>query len=75
MECPRILHNLSQPEQLARLNAQIECEQPTPDLYKFSGKIEVFPNEENAMNGSLLANHASVQRVRNSERAYNFDDI
>jgi hypothetical protein len=44
-------------------------------LYKFSGKIEVFPNEENALNGSLLTNRTSVQRVRTSEHAYNFDDI
>ncbi|GFG30600.1 hypothetical protein Cfor_10512 [Coptotermes formosanus] len=48
--CPRLLCNLSQPEQLARLNAQIECEQPTSDLYKFSGKIELFPNEANTGN-------------------------
>jgi hypothetical protein len=44
-------------------------------LYKFSGKIEVFPNEENALNGSLLANRTSVQRVRTSEGAHNLNCI
>jgi len=73
--CPRLLRNLSQPEQLARLKAQIECEQPTADLYKFSGKIEIFPNEGNARDESLLSNHTGVQRVRTSQHAYKFDGI
>lgn len=73
--CPRLLRNLSQPEQLARLKAQIECEQPTADLYKFSGKFEIFPNEGNARDGSLLSNHTNVQRVRTSQHAYKFDGM
>lgn len=73
--CPRLLHNLSQSEQLARLKAQIECEQPTADLYNFSGKIEIFPNEVNARDETLLSNRTSVQRVRTSQHAYNFDGI
>jgi len=67
--CPGLLRNLPQPEQLARLKAQIECEQPTADLYKFTGKIEIFPNEVNEVN------HTSVQRVRTSQHAYKFDGI
>ncbi|KAJ9577647.1 hypothetical protein L9F63_005777, partial [Diploptera punctata] len=43
--CPRLLRNFSEPEQLARLKAQIECEQPTPDLYNFYGKIELLHNK------------------------------
>ena len=67
--CPGILRNLPQPEQLARLKAQIECEQPTADLYKFTGKIEIFPSEVNEVN------HASVRRVRTSQHAYRLDGI
>lgn len=67
--CPRLLRNFPQPEQLARLKAQIECEQPTADLYKFTGKIEIFPNEVNEVN------HSSVQRVRTSQHAYKFDGV
>jgi hypothetical protein len=44
-------------------------------LYKFSGKIEIFPNEGNARDESLLSNHTSVQRVRTSQHAYKFDGI
>lgn len=73
--CPRLLRNLSQPEQLARLKAQIECEQPTADLYNFNGKIEMFPNEVDEWDERLLSNHTSVQRVRTSQNAYNFDGI
>lgn len=73
--CPRLLHNLSQPEQLARLKAQIECEQPTSELYKFSGKIEIFPNEENVRDESLQSNRTSVRSVRTSQHAYKFDGI
>lgn len=71
--CPRLLRNLPRPEQLARLKAQIQCEQPTADLYKFSGKIEIFPNEVNTWDE--LSNHTSVQRVRTSQHAYKFDGI
>lgn len=71
--CPRLIRNLLQPEQLARLKAQIECEQPTADLYKFSGKIEIFPNEVNARDE--LSNHTSVQGVRTLQHAYKFDGI
>lgn len=67
--CPRLLRNLSKPEQLARLNAQIECEQPTPDLYNFYGKIEIFSNKE------TTSQHTSVQSARTSQHAYIFGDI
>jgi hypothetical protein len=73
--CPRLLRNVSQPEQLARLNAQIECEQPTSDLYKFSGKIEIFPNEANLWDESLLSNRTSGQSARTLQHAYKFDGI
>jgi hypothetical protein len=39
-------------------------------LYKFSGKIELFPNEANTGNDDNC-----VQSVRTSQRAYNFDGI
>lgn len=73
--CPRILRNLSQPEQLARLKAHIECEQPTSDLYNFFGKIEIFPNEGNTWDASLPPDHTSVQSVRTSQHAYDFGGI
>jgi hypothetical protein len=73
--CPRLLRNLSQPEQLARLKAQIECEQPTSDLYNFFGKIEIFPSEANVWNESLVSDRISIQSVRTSQHAYSFDGI
>lgn len=73
--CPRILRNLSQPEQLARLKAKIECEQPTSDLYNFFGKIEIFPNEANTWDASSPPDHTSVQSVRISQHAYDFGGI
>lgn len=73
--CPRFLRNLSQPEQLARLKAQIECEQPTSDLYNFFGKIEIFPGEANVWNESLVSDRTSIQSVRTSQHAYSFDGI
>jgi hypothetical protein len=69
------LRNLSQPEQLARLKAQIECEQPTSDLYNFFGKIEIFPNEANIWNESLTSDRTSIQSVRTFQHAYSFDGI
>jgi hypothetical protein len=42
-------------------------------LYKFSGKIEIFPNEVNAWDE--LTNHTSGQKVRTSQHAYKFDGI
>ncbi|XP_021935483.1 probable phospholipid-transporting ATPase IF isoform X4 [Zootermopsis nevadensis] len=73
--CPRILRNLSQPGQLTRLKAQIECEQPTPDLYKFFGKIEIFPNEANTWDANSPLEHTSIKSVRSSQHAYDFDGI
>lgn len=75
--CPRLLRSLSQPEQLARLKAQIECEQPTSDLYKFFGKIEIFPDKVDVSTwGTCLpSNHTSGQSVRTSQHAYDFDGI
>jgi hypothetical protein len=39
-------------------------------LYKFSGKIEIFPNEAN-----IWDDDTNVQSVRTSQHAYNFDGI
>lgn len=73
--CPRFLRNLSQPEQLARLKAQIECEQPTSDLYNFFGKIEIFPSEANVWDESLTSDRTSIQSIKSSRHDYNFDGI
>ncbi|XP_069676428.1 phospholipid-transporting ATPase IF-like isoform X2 [Periplaneta americana] len=75
LTCPRLLRNFSQPEQLARLKAQIECEQPTPDLYNFFGKIEIFPSETDPWSSNVPSNRTSVQSVRTSQHAYMFGDI
>ncbi|XP_067014238.2 phospholipid-transporting ATPase IF isoform X2 [Anabrus simplex] len=52
--CPRLLRYFSRPEQLASLRAELECEQPTPDLYKFYGKIEIFPDQEALVSSPLV---------------------
>ncbi|XP_023715383.1 probable phospholipid-transporting ATPase IF isoform X4 [Cryptotermes secundus] len=75
LACPRLLRNLSQPEQMARLKAQIECEQPTSDLYNFFGKIEIFLSETNIWDESLVLDQTSIQGVRTSQHAYSFDGI
>ncbi|PSN55951.1 hypothetical protein C0J52_02130 [Blattella germanica] len=67
--CPRLLHNLSKPEKLARLKAQIECENPTPDLYNFFGKIELFPEETDVL---ISSQRTSIQSVRSTHQAYIF---
>lgn len=60
---------------MARLKAQIECEQPTSDLYNFFGKIEIFPRESNIWDESLVSDRTSIQSVRPSQHAYSFDGI
>ena len=44
-------------------------------MYKFSGKIEIFPSEENVWDENLLSNRTSVRSVRTSQHAYKFDGI
>nr|CAD7461211.1 unnamed protein product [Timema tahoe] len=58
--CPRILKSYSLPEQLTSLRAQVECEQPTPDLYKFFGKLEILvepPDKGRESWGGTLRRH------------------
>nr|CAD7425935.1 unnamed protein product [Timema monikensis] len=58
--CPRILKSYSLPEQLRSLRAQVECEQPTPDLYKFFGKLEILvepPDKRQESWGGTLRRH------------------
>ncbi|XP_049950032.1 phospholipid-transporting ATPase IF-like isoform X1 [Schistocerca serialis cubense] len=65
--CPKLLRYFSQPEQLATLHALIECEQPTPDLYKFYGKIEVFPDEAVQLNGEIPLGRTSLMTIKSSD--------
>lgn len=65
--CPRLLRYFSQPEQLSVLKALVECEQPTADLYKFYGKIEIFPDNAVELNGEVPLGRSSLMTIQSSE--------
>ncbi|KAJ8890465.1 hypothetical protein PR048_009974 [Dryococelus australis] len=67
LHCPRLLKNFSIPEQLPKLRAQIECEQPTADLYKFYGKLEILMERRTSASQSSLA--GTLRRHWNSFRS------
>lgn len=40
--CPKETRQLKTTEQLSAFSACIECQNPTPDLYKFMGTLKIF---------------------------------
>jgi hypothetical protein len=71
--CPRSTALLRQPEQLARLEAEIECREPTANLYSFKGNIKIYSSEDStdqAPKVSVLGTHNLLlrgSRLQNTE--------
>lgn len=50
---PKLVQDLSTPEQLDKLRAHIECQQPKVDLYQFIGTLTVYGGENGTMTTHL----------------------
>uniref|UniRef100_A0A8C4RW85 Probable phospholipid-transporting ATPase IH n=1 Tax=Erpetoichthys calabaricus TaxID=27687 RepID=A0A8C4RW85_ERPCA len=51
-------------EEVDRINATIECEQPQPDLYKFVGRINIYQNRDEPLGSeNLLLRGATLKNT------------
>ena len=61
---PKETRLLKTPEELSYFSACIECQNPTPDLYKFMGTLKVFDGERIAAKVSLGLENTLLRGAR-----------
>ncbi|KAG8232436.1 hypothetical protein J437_LFUL012866 [Ladona fulva] len=72
LQCPRPLRFLSSSDlepQLAQLQLKIVCEEPTADLYNFSGTLEVLNEQKIMKNGPGTASLSFKEERRSSHKS------
>jgi len=68
----RETRNSDSPEMLTNLAAQVECEQPNPDLHNFNGRIKVRAGDGSLVPGSLSLENVGLRgtQLRNTDHVY-----